>query len=281
MHEFAFRPRSPYLLAPSAGPSDPTRRRFSGMLRATFRLPSGSATATVWQERDGSIHARSACDNPEAAHDALRRILRVDADHRPFHRMAADDALLRPLSRRMRGVVPLMRATPEHALVQAVCGQLIRSSEARVIERRVVAATSGRRDGLYEPPTRQTLCAVHGASLARAGLSSARASVLHRAARRLPWPQLSSATTAQAIARIRREPGLGPWSAGMIMLYGYGRDDAGLVDDLGLVRLCRQLGVEHTAELLDRYAPWQGPASVWLLHHPLAADARRQQPRPL
>jgi 3-methyladenine DNA glycosylase/8-oxoguanine DNA glycosylase len=274
MHEFAFRPRGPYLLAASAAPSDATRRRASGIVRVTLRLPSGSAIATVWQEPDGSIRARSACNEPEHAHDALRRILRIDADHRPFHRLAAADRLLKPLSRRMRGVVPLMRATPEHALVQAVCGQLIRSSEARRIERRVVEATSRRQDELFAPPTRESLCAVHGASFARAGLSSGRASLLHRSARRLPWPKLAEASTADAITRIRREPGLGPWSAGLIMLYGYGRDDAGLVDDLHLVRLCRSLGIERSADLLDRYAPWQGPASVWLMHHPLGADPR-------
>jgi 3-methyladenine DNA glycosylase/8-oxoguanine DNA glycosylase len=59
------------------------------------------------------------------------------------------------------------------------------------------------------------------------------------------------------------------------MLYGYGRDDAGLVDDLSLVRISRALGIERSSDLLDRYAPWQGPASLWLMQHPLGRDPRR------
>jgi 3-methyladenine DNA glycosylase/8-oxoguanine DNA glycosylase len=275
MHEFAFRPAGPYLLAASAGPPDPTRRRTTGILRIVLRLPGEVAVAAVWQEHDGSVRARAACTSPDAAHDALRRVLRIDADYRPFHKLATADRLLRPLANAMRGIVPLMRATPEHALVQAVCGQLIRSSEARRIERRIVAATSPRLGDLFEPPTRETICAVHGASLARAGLSSGRASLLHRTARRLPWTRLGAATTAEAIARIRREPGLGPWSAGVIMLYGYGRDDAGLVDDLSIVRVARALRIDRSADLLERYAPWQGPASLWLMQHPLGRDPRR------
>jgi len=47
--------------------------------------------------------------------------------------------------------------------------------------------------------------------------------------------------TGRAAARIERERGLGPWSAGMICLHGLGRYEQGLVGDLGLVKLCTSL----------------------------------------
>ena len=75
----------------------------------------------------------------------------------------------------------------------------------------------------------------------------------------------------RAELRIRREPGLGEWSVGVVMIYGFGRHERGLAGDLALVRLARALGVESDRELLARYGPWQGLASIWLMHHPGAA----------
>ena len=76
-------------------------------------------------------------------------------------------------------------------------------------------------------------------------------------------------------ARVRSFRGLGPWTAASVMLHGFGRLDYGLAGDLGLIRIATRLQgapatVEDTQRLLKGYGPWQGLASVWLLHHPLA-----------
>jgi len=73
-----------------------------------------------------------------------------------------------------------------------------------------------------------------------------------------------------ALARLGRERGIGPWTVGVVALQGLGRYDAGLVDDLGLVKLLaartgRWPGAGETAELLAPYDEWQGLASVYLL----------------
>jgi 3-methyladenine DNA glycosylase/8-oxoguanine DNA glycosylase len=95
--------------------------------------------------------------------------------------------------------------------------------------------------------------------------------VLTRAARRLRLRALADDPAERAELRIRREPGLGEWSLGVVMIYGFGRHERGLAGDLALVRLARALGVESDRELLARYGPWQGLASIWLMHHPGAA----------
>ena len=56
----------------------------------------------------------------------------------------------------------------------------------------------------------------------------------------------------------------------MIALQGLGRYDAGLVDDLALVKLLASLRRRwpvpgETAELLAPYCEWQGLASVFLI----------------
>jgi 3-methyladenine DNA glycosylase/8-oxoguanine DNA glycosylase len=71
-------------------------------------------------------------------------------------------------------------------------------------------------------------------------------------------------------ARLRRERGIGPWSIGVIALEGLGRYDAGLVGDLGLVKLVASLrgrwaAAWETAELLEPYGEWQGLASELFL----------------
>jgi 3-methyladenine DNA glycosylase/8-oxoguanine DNA glycosylase len=55
-----------------------------------------------------------------------------------------------------------------------------------------------------------------------------------------------------------------------VALQGLGRYDAGLVDDLALVKLLASLRRRwpepgETAELLELYGEWQGLASVYLL----------------
>jgi 3-methyladenine DNA glycosylase/8-oxoguanine DNA glycosylase len=76
--------------------------------------------------------------------------------------------------------------------------------------------------------------------------------------------------TDAVAARLEREPGLGPWSVGVVALQGLGRYDRGLARDLGLVKLLsalrgRRVEAEETDELLEPYGEWAGLASVYLL----------------
>jgi len=241
------------------------------VLELAFPAGHGDAHANVWQSGDGRVHARIDAGDAAAAHDRLAEILTVRLDTRSFLRLAGSDPLLAPLSLRLRGLRPLLTATPEQALVRAVCGQLIRSREALEIERRILFR-HGRRAGPFAlPPSAEQLAGLHPAMLERAGLSPKRAVVLVRAARRLRLGQLADEAAETAITRITREPGLGPWSAGVLLVYGYGRHEQGLQGDLALVRLARSLGASDDGEVLERYGEWQGLASVWLMHHPLAA----------
>ncbi len=77
---------------------------------------------------------------PAGALDALRFVLAVEVDHTPFLRLAASDPLLAAVVRRRPGLRPARLGTVAHALVRAVCGQLITAREAMQIERRLLAA---------------------------------------------------------------------------------------------------------------------------------------------
>ena len=276
MLEVAFTPVAPYRLAQSIGPPDATRRARGGVLDMVYPVVTGgTALARVWQGGDGRLHARIDADDDAAAHDRLRAILGVGLDTREFLRMAASDPLLAPLAPRLRGLRPMRVSTPAHALLRALCGQLVRTSDAVRFERRLIGTLGRPERGLRMAPDAATLASAHPAVIERAGLSPRRAVVLTRAARRLNLDALATDPGARAVARITREPGLGPWTAGVLMVYGYGRHDQGLVGDLALVRLAEALGVESDVELVEPYGPWQGLASIWLMHHPVGARRTR------
>jgi 3-methyladenine DNA glycosylase/8-oxoguanine DNA glycosylase len=70
-------------------------------------------------------------------------------------------------------------------------------------------------------------------------------------------------------ARLLRERGVGPWSVGLVCTEGLGRRERGLVGDLSLVKLMsdlrgRWVESHETAELLEPYGDWAGPASLYL-----------------
>jgi 3-methyladenine DNA glycosylase/8-oxoguanine DNA glycosylase len=274
--EFALTPVAPFDLAGSVKAPDASRRAIGGVLTLVFPTEAGPAAARVWQRHDGTVCARIDATGAEAAHDRLIEMLGLRLDTRPFLTLAAADPLLVPLAARMRGRRPIVLGTPAHALIRAVCGQLIRSSEAARIERRILRDLGRPHQGLVLAPDAPALAATHPALLERAGLSPKRAVVLSRAARRLRLDALATDTAEIARLRILREPGLGRWSAGVLMMYGFGRHELGLSGDLGLIRLAGVLGLDE-ASMLDRYGEWQGLASLWLLSHPMAA--RHSLPR--
>ena len=277
--ELELRPRSPYRLASSVGPPDPCRRYRGGVLDIRFRVAGGEPlTARVWQAGDGVVRARVAAARREAAEAALRRLLRLDLDHRPFLELAAGDPLLRPLRARLAGMRPAVAGSVGQALVRGVAGQLVRSSEAVRFERRIVAALSPRVDGLRTPPSADDVAAAHPAIFERAGLSPARAVSLSRLAA-LNWEALAARPSDGVETRMRSLRGIGPWTVGVVCSSGLARIDRGLVGDLGLIRLAgalleRPAEPEDTAALLEPYGEWAGLASAWLLHHPLCARGR-------
>jgi DNA-3-methyladenine glycosylase II len=244
-----------------------------GVLRAvgpySLRLTARTATwkarltgerwASARQLPDGRVVVRASCDS---AVEQARFMLALDDDTTGFHRAFASDPLLGASVRHLHGLRPPRKATVTHAVVRAVCGQLIQASRALEIERSVLRACGA------DPPTRETLRLLAPARLAACGLTASRAGTLTRLARTVDLEGLR--TASHPLQRLRRERGIGPWSVGVVALHGLGRYDAGLVDDLALVKLLASLRGRwpepgETAELLEPYGEWKGLASIFLL----------------
>jgi 3-methyladenine DNA glycosylase/8-oxoguanine DNA glycosylase len=191
------------------------------------------------------------------------------------------DPLLRRAALHLRGLRPLRVPTVAHALLRALCGQLITAREARAIERRIVRATTPALEGLHASPTCQGLGRSSPAALRRLGLHARRSATLVRLCRSVELERLKELPTSAAAGRLERERGLGPWSVGVVCLQGLGRPERGLVGDLGLIELVsalrgRRAEAWETQELLAPYGDWAGLAGVYLL----AGSARGLVPVP-
>jgi 3-methyladenine DNA glycosylase/8-oxoguanine DNA glycosylase len=264
-------PRPPYSLALSARmKSDATRFLRDEVLTLVFEAEGQPALARVHQRGDSSLAV--AIDGPAAkpALEKLRFILAADDDHAEFLTRFERDPLVGRPTRDLAGLRPIRTATVTHALLKAVCGQLIQAKAARLLENRLVRMASAEHQGLRLPPARTTFSTFTRAELARQGLVSRKASALLRLTQEVDPERLLDVSTNAAAERIERERGLGPWSAGMVCLHGLGRYERGLVGDLGLIKLCKALrgrpaDVDDTRELLEPYGEWAGLASVYLL----------------
>ena len=262
------RPQGPYSLILTARfATDATRVFREGVLDAVVPGDGGPEHARAWQRRDGTLELRA---QSEQSLERLRFVLAVDDDHSEFLRRFRSDALLRRAVVVLRGLRQLRVATVEHALLRALCGQLIDWRRAKQIESRVVRAAAGGRRGLCAPPTAGTLRVLAPAELRALGVHARRGATLVRLCEHDELERLRSVPTAAAAAWLRRQRGLGPWSAAVICLQGLGRHELGLVGDLGLIKLAsalegREAGPEATERLLEPYEEWAGLASVYLL----------------
>lgn len=248
MVEALLEPRGPYSL------------RLSARTETWTAALGPERWATARQLPEGTVLVRASC---ERAVEEARFMLAVADDTTDFHRRFARDPLVGPTVRRLRGLRPLRKATVSHAVLKAVCGQLIQAGRARDIERTIIRACG------EEPPTRAALAALSPAALCRCGLAASRAATLARLARTVDLERLRERPQT-ALARLGRERGFGPWSVGVVALQGLGRYDAGLVGDLGLVKI--QAALERrspepaeTRAFLAPYEEWSGLASVFLL----------------
>ena len=267
--ELAVRPRGPYSLAFSARwSSDATRTFRDGLFTAVLAVDGRPELARAWQSVDGTVTIQG---ESTTVADRLRWILALDEDHSDFLRSVRDDPMLGRASHSLRGLRPLRVATVAQALLRAFCGQLIEAKRARRLEQTIIRTICAEGpEHLHVAPATADLAALAPSQLRALGLHAGRGASLVRLCRTIELERFHDVETGVVAARLGRERGLGPWSIGVVCLEGLGRYDCGLVGDLGLVKLLRDLRgrpVEgwETAELLEPYGEWAGIASMYLL----------------
>jgi DNA-3-methyladenine glycosylase II len=220
-----------------------------------------------------------------------RRIWSLDDDLAECSRVLARAAGIGRLAVWYRGLRILRAAAVFEALLVAVVGQAISAAAAREIRRRLAHeyGTSVRVDGigLHADPSPEQLLAAGLDGLVACGLTTAKARCLLDAARRGAAGELEAACFAgmsndEAVARLTEMPGVGRWTAQVVLVYGLGRNDVFMAGDRALANAVgRLLGREarpvetELGDLAEAWRPWGAYAGAWLMREAGEKSSKR------
>lgn len=201
----------------------------------------------------------------------LRKVLGLDIDPEPFQRLAAAEPTLRAMARALRGMRPPQFGDLFEAFANVVPFQQL-SLEAGVaivghlVERFGESLKYGSRR-FQAFPTARAIAEARLTALRACGLSSRKAETLRHLARAIESGELveeriARMTTNAALQTLRDLPGIGPWSAGLVLLRGLGRLDVFPPGDVGATRgLSALMHVEPGAPLghvVERFGDLRG-----------------------
>ncbi len=243
-----------------------------GVLSRPLRIACHEVTVHAWQRRDGAVAFRAVAGAPtEILEEAIARMrfaLAVDDDLRPFYAEFKRDEFLGPAIRRRPWLRPTRRPFAWEALCWAITEQLIESSRAAQIQRRIV-----RRWGLGSVPSPAVIAGLAPAELAACDLSPSRSVALIKCAREVAAERADPANRDHD-RRFLRFAEVGPWTLQCLGLFGRGEADTLPAGDLAYVklvavasRLGRRAMVSEIEDFYARYAPYRGLAGIFSLSH--------------
>ncbi|WP_279104124.1 DNA-3-methyladenine glycosylase 2 family protein [Gordonia paraffinivorans] len=262
--------------------------------RRVVRLPHGPAVAEIEPGDDHATVLLSHLDMRDlgTAVNRVRRMLDLDADIRAAEDvLGADPALAQPV-RRATGLRVPGSVDPGETIIRTMLGQQVSLAAARHHVERLVAelgeplhdadtgdAPSPHAHSPVTPPPE----APPPVAFPSAEAIAARGREVLRGPRRRVEAVVA---VAEALAENRVEPhvgvdaselraqllelpGIGPWTADLVVMRVTGDPDVLLDGDLVVSRAAADLGLDlrDTA----RWAPWRSYASMHLWHHALAA----------
>jgi DNA-3-methyladenine glycosylase II len=211
----------------------------------------------------------------------VRLILGTDVDATPFYRVAARDPRLHAVATALRGLKPPRFPTLFETMANVIPFQQVSLAAgaalvARLVERCGERLSLGGRT-YYAFPRAERMVQLDTGELQSLGLSRAKAVALHELAARvlsgeLTTERLEALPTEAALEVLTALPGIGPWSAGLILLRGLRRMEVFPDGDVGAAKnLARLLNLEGPVSVRDLRMLCDGFGSVkgYLYFHAL------------
>jgi DNA-3-methyladenine glycosylase II len=204
-----------------------------------------------------------------AASRTLRKMLGLDIDPRPLQRKAERE--FRDTAIALRGMRPPRFAGLFEAFARVVPFQQLSLEAGVAIVTRLVRKFGqdlehdGRRFHAF--PTAHAIASARLAPLRACGLSARKAQTLRALARvvesaTVTEEQIASMSTQEALGMLTELPGIGPWSAALVLLRGFGRIDVFPPGDVGAMRGLRALRYHgrqtSLARLIERFGEQRG-----------------------
>lgn len=192
-------------------------------------------------------------DGPPGRYDAralVERLLGTDVDLTPFLRRAAKVPWLGRLATAALGVKPPRYPTLWETCVNAIVYQQVSIHAAGAILRRVIERYGESRaagaERIFPFPAPSTLVEADADELRGLGLSINKVVALRHTGRAildgtLDEPGLETLPTPELTAALVAHRGIGPWTAAVIALRGYGRLDVFPMNDSGAAKSLRAL----------------------------------------
>jgi DNA-3-methyladenine glycosylase II len=203
----------------------------------------------------------------------LRAMLGLDRDPAPLAAAAERLRALRPTALALRGMRPPRFVDLFEVLLNVVPFQQLSLDAGAAILRRIVErfgdklVHDGRQYRTF--PTAAQIAAVRSQALVACGLSRSKAESLRRLAALVESGELCANDVAALPTRAASKalaglPGIGPWSAALILLRGFGRLDVFPPGDSGATRGLTALLELRAAGTLDRVVARFGPLRGYL-----------------
>jgi DNA-3-methyladenine glycosylase II len=203
----------------------------------------------------------------------LRRVLGLDVDPAPLGRPLAAERGLQAVAGALRGLRPPRFPSLFETFANVIPFQQVSLDSGVAMVRRLVERFGetleheGRRHHAF--PSAAAIAAARLDALRACGLSRSKADSIRAAARAVEGgevseEQLAPLGSAEAIDRLVALPGIGPWSATLVLLRGLGRLDVFPAGDSGVARALGRLMHLPTPASFERVVRRFGDARGYL-----------------
>ena len=237
MNTFELVPRGPFSLAASAAFLEgfsPAAHRAAGdgHLHLAF-VPDGeeAAAGVCLRQPDGAVVGAVFGEaDPEATREQVARILSLDVDGTGFPEVGRRDPVVGRLQARWPGLRPVGFFSPYEAAAWALIGHRTRIVQAARVKQRMAAelgqAVDVHGDVRHAFPAPARLAALDGFPGLFAGkVENLRSLGEAAAVGRLDGDRLRALPREEALAELKRLPGIGDFSAELVLLRGAGDPD--------------------------------------------------------
>ncbi|HZZ66491.1 MAG TPA: hypothetical protein VFE17_13375 [Candidatus Baltobacteraceae bacterium] len=249
---------------------------------------TGTNLVEVRQSAPDKLTLRLSGSRPGRWVPTVARMLGVYVNLDEWYRRASAIPAVAQLSAEMRGLRPPQYPFLWEALSHAIVFQQLSLHAAGTIMRRFVQGlsrplTDG--DRLYYPfVTPQAVLKAPDATLRSFGLSAAKVGHLRTAAtailgHSIDEGMIESLDSLQASALLMNLRGIGPWSASLVLLRGFGRLDVFPLKDSGVARSVAMLSTSYEVKMNEALEAL-GPVQGMLYFHLLLGRIRRKRGAP-
>ena len=249
----------------------------SGHLHLAFVADGGEEVAVVCVMEEGGVILGEVSGGAEVGvvRRQVERILSLDVDGRGFPEVGERDPVVGELQARYPGLRPVCFYSPYEAAAWALIGQRIRIVQAAKIKARMARELGPSVEvhgGIeYAFPGPERLAALEGFQ----GLTLRKVEYLRRLGReasegKLDAARLRSLPEEEALGRLEELSGIGPFSAGLILLRGAGTPDLLPLREPRLgraVAMAYGLDEPPSGQELERLALRWRPYRTWVTLH--------------